>query len=456
MKSKIAPFVLGLVFAGTGVAQDDREAEIFGSPEGSPTGEAAPSADATQTSNRSSLIDSMQIGGRLEMRAASAQQEQQKFPESSYSQLKRADIYFDTRPNPDIRAMLRMRLSEQTPANPLIGTSAGTLTEIDEFWLKWDVSDAVYFTLGKQHLKWGSGRMWNPTDFTAREIRDPFALFDSRLGQELFKIHYPVEKQGFNYYGILMFDDMARNDDIGAALRGEFTFGGVGEFALSFQTRQDRPVRYGADVSSGVGPVDLYVESAISTRQNRDFYEGSIDSVAGTLPTAVSRKDETFSQVVGGIQYSMNYSDEDSLTVGGEYFWNGLGYDKRELELYSLIRGTSQSLYAGRQYAGVYLRLPSPGSWNDTSFFVNGIQNLSDKTSVARVTMTWLLYKEATFELFAGKCFGDAGELCFRLPAEYQSLATNPDLPVDVRAVIAALPTKRTTATTGVAVSINF
>jgi hypothetical protein len=298
--------------------------------------------------------------------------------------------------------------------------------------------------------------MWNPTDFTASEIRDPFALFDSRLGQSLLKIHYPIEKQGFNYYGILMFDDVARNDDIGGALRGEFAFGGIGELALSFQTKRNSPIRYGVDVSSGVGPIDLYVESAVTTREYRDFYEGSIDPVVGTLPTPVDRKDDAFTQIVGGVQYSVNYSDEDSLTVGAEYFSNGLGYDERDLGFYSLLRRQSQSLYVGRQYAGVYLRLPSPGSFNDTSFFVNGIQNLSDKTGMARLTMTWLLYKEATFELFAGKCFGDAGELCFRLPPEYASLATNPNLSTEERAIIAALPTKRTTATTGAAVSINF
>ncbi len=253
-----------VLLSGVAAAQDQRDNDIFG--EAAP---AAPSPGTTaaparlQEPTASALVDTLQIGGRLELRANSSQQEQQKFPESSYSQLKRADLYFDTRPNKDLRTLLRLRLSEEAPVNPAVaaaaaGTSVCTRcakTEIDEFWFKWDVDDAVFFTLGKQHVKWGSARLWNPTDFTAVTTRDPLALFDSRLGQELLKVHIPVEKQGFNYYALLQFDDTKRNDDLGVALRGEFAFGGIGEAALTFQTRQDSPIHYGADVSFGCTPV---------------------------------------------------------------------------------------------------------------------------------------------------------------------------------------------------------
>jgi hypothetical protein len=441
-------------------AQDARGDEIFGgsAPEASTPQPAPPSSPASSVS---SFAETLQIGGRLEWRSQSAQGEQQKFQESSYSQLKRADIYFDSRPNPDLRSFMRLRFSEEVPANTPQGNQSGscttcTKTEMSELWFKWDQADSVFYTLGKQNLKWGSGRLWNPTDFTAQSARDPLALFDSRLGQELFKIHIPVESSGFNYYGIVQFDNMRRNDDIGGALRGEFAFGGYGEAAVSFQTRQDSPIQFGLDVSSGLGPIDVYVEAAVSKRQGRTFYEGRVDPVNRTLPTEKDREKETFRQVVGGVQYTYKYSSEDNLTVGGEYFDNGLGYDDRTLELYALVKQQATPLYAGRRYAGAYLRLASPGSWNDTSFFINSLRNMSDATSVSRVTATWTLYNDLTIEGFLSQCSGDYGELCFRIPEDFKALSANPTLTDSERQTLAALPTKRTRSNAGFAFSLQF
>ena len=449
-------------------AQDQRGDAIFGgSATEEPTEPSAPgSAKQTDAANGAPLFgETLQVGGRLEWRNQSAQQEQQKFQMAKYSQLKRADIYFDSRPNPDVRSLLRLRFSEEVPANsrrddqPAATSTACekcVKTEIGEFWFKWDTANSVFYTLGKQQLKWGSGRLWNPTDFTAGSVRDPLALFDSRLGQELFKVHIPIESYGFNYYAIAQFDNMKRSDDIGGALRGEFAFGGIAEAALSFQTRQDKPIQAGFDVSSGLGPLDVYTEVAVTKRQGRTFYKGRIDPTTGQLPTEEDREDETFRQIVGGLQYTYKYSDEDNVTIGGEYFDNGLGYDDRVLELYALIKQQATPLYAGRRYAGVYLRLASPGTWNDTSFFVNSIKNVSDKTSVSRVTATWTLYKDLTVEAFLSQCSGDYGELCFRIPGEFKAFAANPTLTENERQTLAALPTKRTRSNAGFGLSMNF
>ncbi len=139
-------------------------------------------------------------------------------------------------PNKDMRAFLRARFEELTPPRTAPAPAAvaklacGSCVDskLDELCFKWDWGDQLFMTYGKQHLKWGSGRLWNPTDFSAREVRDPFALFDRRLGQEILKIHFPQEKQGHNYYAVLKFDDMSRNDDLALALRSEFSVGESG------------------------------------------------------------------------------------------------------------------------------------------------------------------------------------------------------------------------------------
>ncbi len=437
-------------------AQDQRDEDIFGS---EPKKESTP-APTTEGSPQA-LMDTMQIGGRLEVRSSTGQEEQQKLPKANFQQLKTADVYFDTRPNKDLRVFLRTRWTETTPvatpAAPDPRDCASCVdTKLDELWFKWDWDDTVFVTYGKQHLKWGSSRFWNPSDFTAREVRDPLALFDRRLGQELLKIHIPQEKQGHNYYAVVQFDDAARNDDVGLALRGEFSIGQAGELALSAQTRRNSPQRLAVDLSTALGPVDLTVEAASSKRQNRQFFRGDLDPERFQLPESFQDRDKWFKQVVGGLRHTWKYSDEDNVSYGAEYFWNDLGYKDRELELYSLILGESQSLYAGERYAGAYLVLLNPGSWNETSFYLNGLTNLSDDTGLVRATGTWELRDDATFEVYVSRCFGDYGELCFKVPESYRQLAQIPGLPDSLKTTVAQLPTRKITFTAGAALSIEF
>ena len=215
-------------------------------------------------------------------------------------------------------------------------------------------------------------------------------------------------------------------------------------------------MRFGVDVSSAVGPIDVYVESALNKNVKTLFFEGQIDADTSTLPDTVSKADELITQIVVGAQYSMKYNNDDNVTIGAEYFQNHMGYDSRELELYSLFMQKTQLLYAGERYGAVYLRLPSPGSWNDTAFFFNAIHNFSDKTSTARVTATWKFYKDLTLEANYSQCFGDYGELCFRIPKKFEKFASDPTFTPEEQDIIAALPKRRTKNTYGVALNMSF
>lgn len=473
-RKPLSTFTLGLGLSlflnAAASAQDQRDEEIFGSPtppqpESSPQPPSVSQSSPQNEGRTQGLGDTLQVGGRLEVRGATGQLEQQPFPEASYSQLKTADIYFDTRPNKDLRVFLRTRLEERDATVTTPGTAGGPpssqrvnslTTAIDELWFKWDLEDRLFFTYGKQHLKWGSGRLWNPTDFTAREVRDPFALFDRRLGQELLKIHFPQEKEGHNYYAVFQFDDASRNDDISLALRGEFSVGSSAELAISAQTGRARPQRIGLDLSSALGPFDVNVEAAGSKRNQRDFFTGGIDVETRQLPGVEKREDRWLGQALGGIRQSYQYSEEDNFTWGVEYLWNELGYEEADLELYSLALGQSQPLYAGRRYVGAFFLLPNPGSWNETSFYLNAIQNLSDRSATLRLTATWELVDAATIEAYVSRCFGDTGELCLKLPPAYKELAELPGVSPEVKSAVALLPTRQTRVTAGTAVTIVF
>jgi hypothetical protein len=440
-------------------------------------GETKPKASravATTIDYGSQLIDTMQIGGRLEIRANANKVDEQRFQTSPYYQNKTADIYFDTRPNKDVRAFLRLRFFEDntqasTGSEPVTTTEkrgVSTISNaIDELWLKWDVEDTLFVTAGKQHVKWGRGRFWNPIDFTAREVKDPFALFDRRLGQEMIKLHLPFEKSGHNFYLITQFDDTLRNDDVGLAARAEFSVGENGEFAISAQSKRDQAVKVGIDAGFGLGNFDFGIESVWLSRDRRPRYRGDLDIATLRFPSQDIDEKKVYNQSVLNIEYVWKYNDDDNLNLGLEGLWNELGYDTRILEFYALLNGTSKVLYAGKQYAAAYARLSAPGNWNDSSFIINAVQNLSDRTSQARFTATYTFYKQITAELYVSRCFGDYGELCFRVPDSIVQGAAR--LPPEVIAGVStlspntlvalnALPRKVTRTIFGGSLIMNF
>ena len=452
-----------LTFGSSALADDARDQEIFGAP--TTTGEKALTPDNEMTKR---LLDSLQVGGRLEVRGDLGQHEGIPVGGADFGELKQADVYFDTRPTKELRGFLRLRFTEGSGADgqqaALDGTvdapvrcSAGCLrNDIDEMWFKWGMGERVYATFGKQHVKWGSGHFWNPTDFTQTKVIDPLALFDRRLGTEMLKLHLPFEKQGYNLYALLEYGGAQHVDQISGALRGEFAFGGVGEAAISAQTAAHAPIRLGFDVSSGVGVFDVHSETAWTKRAGQQLYRGNLDPDSGQLPSSYLNSDKWFVQTVAGIDRSFKYNADNSITIGAEYFYNQLGYDDRDLEIYSLLNGQSQSLYGGRHYVGGYINLPYPGSWTETQFFLSGLRNLSDQTSLVRLTGSWLLYKNAEIQGFLGRCVGDYGELCFRVPSTYKTLAANPNLSSQLQEAVASLPTTRTLTTAGLAIVLKF
>ena len=414
----------------------------------------------------SELIDKLQIGGRLELRKSSSDVDDQRFQSSSYTQSKTADIYFDTRPNKHTRAFLRMRFYEDNAATTSTQTQGSTATttekrgvsgiqeSIDELWVKWDVDQTLFVTAGKQHVKWGRGRFWNPTDFTAIEAKDPFALFDRRLGQELIKLHLPFEKSGHNFYAIAEFDDTQRNDDVGLALRGEFSIGENGETAISLQSKRGTPLKLGLDFGMGFGNFDVNLESAFITRDSGPRYEGDLDIPNLVFPSTHYDNKKVYNQSVANVEYVWKYNDDDNMTLGVEGFWNDTGYNKRILEFYSLIQNRSKVLYSGKQYVAAYLRLGAPGNWNDSNFILNAVQNISDQTALMRLTATYTFYKQVTAEAFVSRCFGEYGELCFRVPDSIQESA--PLLPANIQVLLSALPKKTTRTVFGGSLYMNF
>ena len=481
--AKLPPSMILTFFVATTptlFAQDPHDEEIFGGPAAAPATAEPPStfppasAEKPQSSSlETSLADRLQIGGRLDWGTTMTEKDGTSFAKGEFRQTRRADIYFDSRTDDGrsspyglrgVRGFFRLRFLDESPP-PVRSPEINPRTLVDELWFKNDFRRQVFFTVGRQHLKWGSGRLWNPTDFPAAESRDPFALFDARLGQDLVKVHIPFEKGGHNLYLILDTHQVARTDDAALLGRGELSLGTSSELALSIRKSRKGPDKLGLDWSGALGPFDLYTETALVRRSSQIQYSGSVLPVATSnlptastleLPTAAPRQEKTFRQSVVGVQYGLKYQDDDTITFTLEYFYNERGYKKRDLGLYALARGQETPLTVGRQAVGFFVQAPSPGSWNDLTLALSGIKNLVDFTSTTRLSASYSLFKELTLQTYINRCFGDVGALCFRIPEAFKQLAADPRLSAEDRALLGQLPSKRTLTVMGVNFVLNL
>lgn len=425
---------------------DARDDAVFGESAGEDPKGSASSQPATPRDGRA-LASDLTFGGRLELRATSDHREGEAARHAPMQQVQRGDVYLKATPTPKLQAYLRARaLLEADQTRGLI----------DQLYLNWVVEPGVFVTAGRQHLRWGSGRIWNPTDFTALRTRDAFALFDDRLGRSMIKVHVPLEKTGANLYALLLLEGAKALGDAGAALRAEILPTDSSEIAVSLAAYPHARKSVGLDVSTALGPVDFQVEAAWHRDGTHTFYRGRLDPTSATLPEEYRDGGQTVSEIVTGLHLPVGYGADDRIDLGIEVFWNEWGYDERLLEMYAALRSQAAFLKAGRQYIGAFVQVPRPGSWNATSFMAQGVHNTSDGTSLARITTTYALQQRASIDFFVAECFGDYGELCFRAPSEFQVLAEGAAFPEDLRNLVRTLPTARTRTQVGAGVSMEF
>lgn len=404
------------------------EDAMFGAP--SPT-EAPPETGATDlgdvqlTETSSSDIASrlgladerLTIGGKLYMRAGAAFNEDTDLADTPYSSPNLLDLFTDIRPNERVRgyAQARFRYDFTVASGDLdaygVEAEPASVT-LDQLWLKFDLAHRVYVTAGRQRVKWGSGRFWNPADFMNQQTLDALnaTVFDERTGVTLMKVHVPIESLGANLYGVANFDGADTVEQIGGALRTEWVLG-PSEIALSAAARKGDPLRLGADVSAGVGPFDLHVEAAVKHGDDGPFYKGSWDIATFEFPEEVDRSDEWIPQVVAGAELGILVNDEDTIYVGAEYFYNGAGYDSSDLYPYLAFMGYFTPFYLGQHYAGAYVAVPSPGNWDDVSFTTSTLSNLSDHTYASRLDVSAKLNTFLSVNAYGQVNYGENGEL---------------------------------------------
>ncbi|MSQ03322.1 MAG: hypothetical protein EXR71_15760 [Myxococcales bacterium] len=418
--------------AAAALAEDVDEDALFGA---APPAEAPPVAAAlpvgdlgieiTETAaadilSRIGLADErLTVGGKLYLRATSSIYADTDPEDTLYSSPNLLDLFTDVRPNDRVRGFAQARLTydftiadgdEDYLGNDLEPASVA----LDQLWVKFDLANRVFVTAGRQRIRWGSGRFWNPTDVLSQQTLNALdvAVFDTRTGVTLLKVHVPIETLGANLYAVANFDGADTIGQIGGALRTEWVLG-PSEIALTAAAREGDPVRLGADLSAAVGPVDLRVEGAVRHGDETPTYEGDFDIATLTLPEEVDHRDEWIPQLVAGAEIGVQINDDDTLYVGGEYFYNGSGYADSTLYPFLLVKGAFTPFYLGEHYFGVYVAVPGPGNWDDTSFTVSTLGNLSDHTYASRLDVSTRLNTFLSVNGYAGVYYGDNGEFHF-------------------------------------------
>jgi hypothetical protein len=407
--------------------------------------------------------DALKVGGTLTMFGQGYFQEGKAFEKASFSAPMILEAYLDARPNDRVRAFALGRV-QYDPTRPAGDTSSVSLTSastvglatgtrsnpsvaLDQLWLKFDLARAVYVTVGRQKVRWGVSRIWYPTDFLNSQPRDALNPFDARLGVNLLKVHVPVESLGWNFYGYGLFDSVKLDasgitlDQLGGALRAELVLGPA-ELGLGAVWQQHRRPRYGIDLSSAVGPVDLYAEAAFRGSGDFQVFDYPSDLNADNALAALNAgrisshhpgrtADGVIVQVSGGLSWQFNYTDKNSALLGVEYFYNPVGYsDPIGYQVQTFAPGVlarlgqavtldpiqTAPLYSGQHNLAVTLASPGvPGAdWITVS--LSNIVIISDPAALSRLDVIFRVLTYLNVQVFASVLYGQAGgQLRFKL-----------------------------------------
>lgn len=449
-----------------GAGEDDRDAKAL----------SGPATQSLFDREGGEVDDPLRIGGQFYFRAQTSTSQGTARPSDAlFTAPTLVDVYLDARPTERVRGFVSGRLvydaslplgsgsasgsptggTGNTPASDpaqgsgsatagagLFGSRPNPSTLLDQAWLRFDIERAVFLTIGKQHVRWGVSRFFNPTDFLSPQRRDPLAVFDARVGASMVKVHVPVESLGWNFYAIGLLDNAGPASvlgQLGGALRAELLLGPA-EVAVGAVVQRGVEPRYAFNVSSPLGPLDVYGELALRrgadrpqlrAREGTDpISELRVDRGVYSLPSAedllrVSGQLEQVevtdwnAQASGGLTYSLAYSENDSVMLGVEYGYNSLGTDDPRLYPAQLLLGTFQNFYAARHYGALYAVFLDPGPLERTQLIVSSIANLSDRSAVARLDVIYRALQYLQVEAFGSVNYGRPGGE-FRLGMDFQ------------------------------------
>ncbi|MDZ7652370.1 MAG: hypothetical protein U5L03_07345 [Burkholderiaceae bacterium] len=263
--------------------------------------------------------------------------------------------------------------------------------------LRLSPSEKLSVDLGKQVQRWGKGYAWNPVGFFERP-KDPNDPQQSREGYVMASADAVTSRPGtlaaVGFTPVVMPVSSSVNDDYGAP--GHTNLGAKlyllvadTDIDLMWAGKGSRPERFGFDFSRNLGTqLEVHGEWARAIGVTRRELVPS-----GSVSTRTANAD---SWLIGA-----RYLSENEVTVIGELYRNGTGFDEDQLgRFYALLdqafaAGGGQALQAqarslaqagygranpGRNYAYLRVSAKDPFDWLYVSPSVTSIVNLDDRS----------------------------------------------------------------------------
>ena len=410
------------LMAGSPLFAADRasEADMFGGTAASSTptpasaSTPAPAGDlgsdsrglgqAFPSSHSSKSEESLQIGGTLSSEADFFVRDGVSLFDNPASNPNILFLYLDSKLESDSRVFARARLfydptglSGGTPnsgnlSNPYgfgNGSSENLNTSLQELRISANIDQKIYFTFGRQKVKYGAAKFFNPTDFLNSQPLNFFLPSDERPGVDMVKMHIPSGTA--NLYAAGLIGNPSSGNPSGGYFRGEWGYDGIpdflnaGEISLSGYFPKNQLGRGGFDISQAVGDLDVYFEGAAG------------QNAVGDWQAAYS----------AGGSWAFRYGDRASntLTLQAEYAKAG----------------------ALAEFGVFSLYLAEPGSLKDITFVETNLYSFLDKSALTRLDVIYQFTEQISGRVYASGHWGDLGGV-FHMPGQVADLGTRLDV----------------------------
>jgi hypothetical protein len=299
----------------------------------------------------------------------------------SFSTSLQSELYFDARPNTDIRVYGDARISYpfETTAD-----DAGTpqdesrgfddIVKINELFSDFTIHDTLFVRAGKQTINWGVGYFFSPADLLNLAEIDPSDPDADLEGPVSVMINAPIEVD--NLYGYLIIPENTRDvTDLAVAAKYEKVIGGT-EVGIGGYYRDGQPPAGMLTVSTNIADISVFGEGVIQYGSDKEYLTGSLFS-----PVIYENPDDVW-YLSGTVGTMFSLSDDESglsLSFVGQYFYNGEGYSGEDL--IALPGGTS-----GLHYSAVNLSVTLTDTVSSRVFWYG---NLSDGSGFVSPSLSW-------------------------------------------------------------------
>ncbi len=336
----------------------------------------------------------------------------------------------DLRLRQGFKAHLNMYVSYSTTKNPYLDTlinsfgplsnqvqglldiiSGDTSLTFPEFFVDMNISQKVYFRIGKQVIKWGTANLWNPTDLINLDRTSFLDSFQVKRGVPGLKMHIPFGTT-VNIYTFLDVSGAKVIKDTAIAGKFEVLLGRT-EVGLSAWAKQDNYPVYGLDFTSRIGQINIYGEVSLSEGENRlkigdPVITGPqinyitvpntnifIPIVIGPV-TNYSTTQATngfIPRITLGFSRIFNYIYDNRVTIGGEFYYNSSGYMGNifadPIKANWMIKNGLYRPYDTSQFYGALFTTINHFFDSTLSFTGNILGNFNDLSFVVATTLTY-------------------------------------------------------------------